>query len=250
MADSVIVEGYLAYLDRATQEGCRFISAETDTPAMQTRRGLLQHELENAHGLPSMSISKLETHFLTVRFVEDVLEEHEGQEDLDFHALMTRYWNQPNHQRDLPILATRLIPNGCMTRKGERELVEHAWTHPEFPVVDIEAQAGWIDVFEYVGYLSDDGSEQPTEPITLYRGGSANFGGTEGLSWTSDPEKARWFAYRFGTAGRAVWVATVEPDQVLARFGRRNESEYVIDPLRLEPVEYAHPGAPRPKQRS
>jgi hypothetical protein len=59
------------------------------------------------------------------------------------------------------------------------------------------------------------------------------------MAWTSELDKARWFARRFvgvpdmgGTT--AVFTALIEPAYVLAHCdGREGEQEYVVDTLAL-----------------
>jgi hypothetical protein len=58
------------------------------------------------------------------------------------------------------------------------------------------------------------------------------------MSWTSDIEKARWFASRtslfFGEPTGMVFTATVDPMWVLAVLNRgRGEAEIVVDPVGL-----------------
>lgn len=69
--------------------------------------------------------------------------------------------------------------------------------------------------------------------ITVYRGcGSWN---ELGWSWTTDREKARWFAKRaFGPPERLVQRVTVHKKDVLAYLTGRNESEIVLNPQDLD----------------
>jgi len=59
------------------------------------------------------------------------------------------------------------------------------------------------------------------------------------MAWTSELDKARWFARRFvDVPGQrrttAVFTALIEPAYVLARCnGREGEQEYVVDTLAL-----------------
>lgn len=70
------------------------------------------------------------------------------------------------------------------------------------------------------------------ERVTAYRGFAAD-GGEFGLSWTTDLDRARWFARRFPHLGGTPRIATttVGRDAVVAAFSERRESEFVI----LEP---------------
>lgn len=51
------------------------------------------------------------------------------------------------------------------------------------------------------------------------------------LSWTVNPETARWFASRFNSDGSGkIYCQTVRKSDVLAFFNTRNESEVLIKP--------------------
>lgn len=87
---------------------------------------------------------------------------------------------------------------------------------------------------------------KPAEPLTIYRGATPHR--ARGMSWTTDPDKARWFTeYREGRSSstRPAYVYTVvaPPDAVLADVdaleggeGGRGEHEIVVDPRRLPKV--------------
>jgi hypothetical protein len=81
----------------------------------------------------------------------------------------------------------------------------------------------------------------PTEPVTVYRGVTRP-GDWRGISWTTDIEVARHFAYRdrAGGAGRLgsyIYQANVGPSDVLATFDE-GEAELIVcyDSLELAPV--------------
>ena len=238
MSDIELLEGYIDYLNRVAKSDCAFTTPENDTPMKAMQRAMLQHIIEGERGLPIMSISKWDAYIRTLDLVDELLDTHEGKEDLRFDDLMSGFWGQPNHKSDLPMVAIRLIPAGCLSIEDSARLAELAWTSPEFPVPDEDTLEGWVEVFHYTGYISDNGLERPSKPITLYRGADTDSRGVTGMSWTSAPATAHWFANRFGSEGRTVWVATVERSRVLARFHGRNENEYVIDPYDLETHEY------------
>lgn len=77
------------------------------------------------------------------------------------------------------------------------------------------------------------------DPLTIYRG-FASARSMDGISWTLDPERAKWFALyacdprrRFmGARGRSPSVVsgTCLKSDVLAFFSQREEEEIVIDP--------------------
>lgn len=80
------------------------------------------------------------------------------------------------------------------------------------------------------------------EEFPVWRGAKKLFartkeGDVQGLSWTTDKEKAKWFAQRYSWQGTGVLLrATVKKEDVLAAFVGRGESEIVIDPLDLTGV--------------
>ena len=68
------------------------------------------------------------------------------------------------------------------------------------------------------------------DELTIYRGvTSYNADNVKALSWTLDIDKAEWFANRFGEEDGTVYDAEIEKSHVLAYFGRRNESEEIVD---------------------
>ena len=84
-----------------------------------------------------------------------------------------------------------------------------------------------VNIFRSVGFVSDDGSTRPTEPIRVYRGGHA-----EGMSWTTSLETAEWFAMRLGL-DETVLSAIAPPEAILAIINGRGENEIVVDPSKL-----------------
>lgn len=67
------------------------------------------------------------------------------------------------------------------------------------------------------------------DEITVYRG-YAERGTAEGFSWTTDYDKACWFAKRLAQAGDACFVAeaTIPKNDVIWYFEGRGESEIVV----------------------
>jgi hypothetical protein len=138
--------------------------------------------------------------------------------------------NRPARWDNLINLAPSLTPEVL------RELVSRWWSDVEFPyqygIVEIS------NIFVKTGFVSDDPAILlPTEPLTVYRGvgGDAHFlSGKYGLSWTTDPNVAHWFANRFAIlhGPGAVYTAEVEPKHVLGMFNGCQESEVVVDPWR------------------
>lgn len=72
--------------------------------------------------------------------------------------------------------------------------------------------------------------------ITVYRGvTSYNNKKIKVLSWTIDPEVAKWFANRYQQQGQ-VYTATISKKHILAYFGGRNEAEVIVDPSKLKDI--------------
>lgn len=68
--------------------------------------------------------------------------------------------------------------------------------------------------------------------ITIYRGFGHDVA-SHGQSWTTDREKAVWFANRYQTHGGRqpmLATATIKKSKVIAYFLGRNESEIVVNP--------------------
>lgn len=78
--------------------------------------------------------------------------------------------------------------------------------------------------------LTDQDFQALPEVITVYRGGNAL-----SLSWTTDRDKAEWFADRFGN-DESVWMGTVEKRHILHAENGRGESELVIDPYHVQEI--------------
>ncbi|KXO88743.1 hypothetical protein AXK56_10520 [Tsukamurella pulmonis] len=119
-----------------------------------------------------------------------------------------------------------------------------AWCGAEYPERTYDPPSMWVRMFKRNGY-THDGSRAPlpTEPIQLYRGCTED--GRYGMSWTTDCEIARAFAFDGlrGQPAGAVYTATVDPKHLLAYIGPevgRGESEYVVDPAGLSDVCLSH----------
>lgn len=73
------------------------------------------------------------------------------------------------------------------------------------------------------------------DELNIYRGVAL---GREpnGLSWTADLEKAKWFAHRFDRGDKQGYVETaiVKKEDVLAYFNTRDEDELVVNVRNLE----------------
>lgn len=75
--------------------------------------------------------------------------------------------------------------------------------------------------------------EKMDDHIEIYRGGSEH--NIDGWSWSTDIEKARFFANRYAGEGTRVLArATVAKEDIIGYLTGRSESEVVVDPADLE----------------
>jgi hypothetical protein len=177
--------------------------------------------------LPMFALEKAETRLHAEELARQWCREHGGEETLTAEEFWSAVWSRPNHDRDNPDLLLTLIEEGCLTPAAMRELIADVWTSTEFPGANGGVDR-WRDAFDIAGWISDDESERPTEPLTLYRGAVPEY--QRGMSWTLDPERAVWFAKRFmhGNDAGLVYRRTFGPREILARFTGRGEDEYVV----------------------
>ena len=70
------------------------------------------------------------------------------------------------------------------------------------------------------------------EKITVYRGLNSEKQSSDGLSFTINPEKAKWFSNRFRGTGKVYW-GVINRKDILAYFNRRGEEEVVILPGKI-----------------
>jgi len=122
-----------------------------------------------------------------------------------------------------------------------RYTLPSVWKCAEFPEIALRPMDIWVTYFRWAGYLTDadDPVEAPVAPLKIYRG--AIWRRRRGMAWTTDRERARWFAQRFARfdghepfESAYVFEADVHPDGVLAMF--RREDEVVVDPRFLPPL--------------
>lgn len=61
-----------------------------------------------------------------------------------------------------------------------------------------------------------------------------------GISWTTDPDQAAWFAQRFASKdGGRIYSVTVGREAIIAYFAGRKESEVIVNPRSLGPLRAA-----------
>jgi hypothetical protein len=121
--------------------------------------------------------------------------------------------------------ASQVISPDTVTR-----VTSHVWSGVEYPQ-DWVTRASWIDLFSTAGFTIDGHlAERPTEPVKLWRGCVPRL--RRRMSWTSDLEMARKFAFGMlrGREEGAVYETAAPPYALFCiNHISRKESEYVIN---------------------
>ena len=179
-----------------------------------------------------------------LKVIDRVIARHSGKQDLGPDQWTDLWFHTgPVHDRDLPRFALTTLAANCWTYEGAREVVERAWTLPEWP--GQYGRDNWLMAFARTDFICSEREagkdclyhedewdfEGDGEPLVLYRGSLTST--KRGLSWTLDLERAQWFAARGDMSGKgrqmSVWRCEVPRDRTLAHFGNRSEAEVVAD---------------------
>jgi hypothetical protein len=155
--------------------------------------------------------------------------------------------HEPEYYGDEPDLSTELmrrIKADDLPRDVAAAVVPRLWLRLAPCPIAWVAPARWRRLWAAAGYsVHGEPAERPTEPVTLYRGGSR-----DGWSWTDDPQLAAAFATGLGqgddVTGR-LWKALVPPGALLGlvplgfveETGQITAVEAVVDPALLRTVE-------------
>lgn len=126
------------------------------------------------------------------------------------------------------------------------KILANAWMRSENPNMDPNvSQSKLISLFKKADprYLMDSEEQSQLaglpDPVTVYRGvTSFNRSRVHAMSWTLNPETAKWFAHRFGENG-TVYEAQIPKEHILALFNGRNEAEIVVEPTFLMNIQEA-----------
>lgn len=95
-----------------------------------------------------------------------------------------------------------------------------------------------IDWMDYVEKVDREAFDALPDVVDVYRGGRIEWEDTP-LSWTTDRERAKWFARRFGKEEDANLIkATTEKKHIHFYTNGRNESEVVVDPEHIKVLWY------------
>lgn len=124
-------------------------------------------------------------------------------------------------------LADRRLP-----RDDLREVLQPVWTSAEgstreFPIPK------WVALFREADY-----SLRPQQAVRLYRG-TRRGRWRRGMSWTTDLDRARFFADRWferGYGQTEVVTVLAPPAAMLVEIANDSESEVVVDPTLLPRV--------------
>ena len=134
-----------------------------------------------------------------------------------------------------------------MSRDDLSTALSNAWTSSENPNMDssmTKAQA--VRLFKICNpekMMCEEDYEiykQLPEEITIYRGlGKLNAANIKALSWTLNPDRAKWFANRFdfGEGNAKVYRAKIKRKYVFAYCNERKEEEVIVDYHKLQNIE-------------
>lgn len=128
-----------------------------------------------------------------------------------------------------------------LSEKDFADALSYTWTITEFPNHDANVSLNeFLNYFkkankEYLmGKENIDAYNELPEKITVYRGTYLK-ATTKALSWTTDVNKARWFARRFGNNGK-VYEAEIRKKDIFAYFADGGEKEVVLNYKKLENI--------------
>jgi hypothetical protein len=120
-------------------------------------------------------------------------------------------------------------------------LLAEVWSDAEWPEAAL-GTAAWVAMFRIAHYPT------PNQPLTIYRGAIARY--RTRMAWTTDIDRARWFAQRprpSDARNAYVYSTVVEPSSVLCAIdevcadGGRHEGEIVVDPRTLGTINRVEP---------
>jgi hypothetical protein len=131
-----------------------------------------------------------------------------------------------------PNLLVEWLADGRLTVDDLREVLQPVWTRAEGPTREFPIPK-WVALFRAADYPL-----RPQQAVRLYRGTRPGRR-RRGMSWTTDVERARWFADRWFEQGyRQVEVVTVlaPPSALLVEIADSREHEVIVDPALLPPI--------------
>ena len=129
-----------------------------------------------------------------------------------------------------------------LSEKDLAELFADAWVSSENPNQDAKCSISYlVKMFQKCNkkYLMQEEDYRVYESLpdvfNIYRGVAVGRN-PQGLSWTQNLEKAKWFANRFNTETKKgyVQVGIAKKEHVLAYFNTRGEDEIVYNSKKLD----------------
>ncbi len=143
-----------------------------------------------------------------------------------FHIYML--WRKPYKMLFVSLFADAL------SESDFAEYLADAWVEEEYPNADVNvSKKEALALFKRADkkkLMTEDeykAYKALPEKVTVYRGVNGK-GSKDGISWTLDKEKAKWFANRWGNNGK-IYQLTVSKDDILAFFDGRSEKEVIIN---------------------
>lgn len=133
---------------------------------------------------------------------------------------------------DQPHVLVWLLSHGVVGPQEAGPLVLHAWSMPDAPLRCLPPSV-WLDLFEWVGFSSEDGPPRPERPVTVYRAQLED--APMGWSWTCDMLVAEHFAQIYmarkeGPCRVQLLKGRADPQYLLGKATERDEDEYIIHP--------------------
>lgn len=151
-------------------------------------------------------------------------------------ARAAKDWSRYIFIHERPYRAEKLYELHTDGEKLSKSVYTEAWLDSENIWQNREEWDEMLtDLREKKKTLGESLSKLP-ETVTVYRG--ANQKNKQGLSWSLDKEKAKWFSTRFQRPGERALVvkAKVSKDQIAGYITSRGESEIVIWPDEVDSV--------------
>lgn len=131
---------------------------------------------------------------------------------------------------------------GFLSSEDFGSLLGEAWVKSEYANEDANvSKKELIELFKRAdkkALMSESELQTLAElddTLVVYRGvADGNIQSTKALSWTTSFGSAKWFAERWGKG--SVYAATINKEDVLAYFDRKDEDEVVVDFNKLQNV--------------
>lgn len=156
----------------------------------------------------------------------------------------------------IEILLADMVPDAALPH-----VLPHAWMQDtDYPSTYADTDT-YVDLFRRAGFVSDfKTAVEPTDDFLVYRGvPHARPEGANAIAWTTEIERARYFAHRldhltdrerFGDHTHdvrpTIWKATAPRGSVLAMFYTQQEDEVIVSPEALRNLEIVERSDPDP----